>query len=66
MLKFNFLGKVRIENEEEDLTGKLSSKSVALLLCFLMKEGKTCGRRQLMSYLLWTLQESAAKIQSSL
>ena len=61
MLKFNFLGKVRIENEEEDLTGKLSSKSVALLALLLMKEGKTCGRRQLMSYLWPDSTESAAK-----
>lgn len=61
VLKFSFLGKVKVERAGEDLTGRISSKSMALLALLLMKDGRTCSRRQLMNYLWPESSENAAR-----
>ena len=61
MLRIRLLGEVKIENENEDLTGRLSNKSVALIALLILREGRRCSRRRLISYLWPESTESAAK-----
>ncbi len=61
ILKFSLLGKVKVDRDGEDLTGRISSKSIAILALLLIKEGKSCSRRQLMNYLWPESSENAAR-----
>ena len=44
MLELNFLGKVRIKLDDQDISSKVSSKSAALLAVLLLQKHKKIDR----------------------
>ena len=61
MLELNFLGKVRIKLDDQDISSKVSSKSAALLAVLLLQKHKKIDRDKLAGYLWPESAEDAAK-----
>ena len=61
MLELNFLGKVRIKLDDQDISSKVSSKSAALMAVLLLQKHKKIDRDRLAGYLWPESAEDAAK-----
>lgn len=61
MLKFKFLGELKIECDGKDMSGALSSKAMALLAILTVSKEKQMTRSELINYLWPDSDPSAAK-----
>ena len=61
MLKINFLGKITINYNGEDVTDKFGNKTLALLCMLILNQDKSLSREKITTYLWPDSNEEAAK-----
>ena len=61
MLKLSFLGDLRFEDGDADITGKVSKKGAAILAVLMLHRKRKVKRRELIGYLWPESSEAAAK-----
>lgn len=61
MLKIKFLGELKIQLDQKDITDKISSKGAAILAILMMQKNKQITRRKLLGFLWPKSTDDAAK-----
>lgn len=61
MLNISFLGKFKIEYNEQDITDKIGVKTAALIALLILQEKREISREKVIAYLWPDSNEDAAK-----
>lgn len=61
MLKLKFLGEIKIQLDQEDISAKISSKGAAMVAILMMQKNKRISRRELLGFLWPESTDDAAK-----